>query len=422
MTRDPDIERVLDHWFTEGPTQMPTRFFDETLDRIDRAPQHRLARLQTRLLPMYPTLRFTAAAAVVLAVAGLGAVALTQTGGVGHAPPAGSGPLPAALQAQWQPVGTRELPGRSGPHPDNLDIVIGQTTTTIFDYHVDVRNAASLVGPDRIDLRAINMGWYWHCQVGDPGTYTFSLSSGDQHLTLTPGSDTCAERATILTGDWTRTHIGDLAPGRHVSAIWRPFDGGTSGQFSYAVPSGWADIDLGDTLSIIPRSNASEQAEIRLLASLVPESQDVACALIRPAAGSTPAAVAAWLANLPGLVVTSPTAVKIGGFSGVMVDVSVVPGWTNACASGRSGGSDASLGPREEASFVHTFSDSCCVGQGLESAPILVVAADLRVRYVLLDRADQQPLVIDIEAPDDPDWDRIVADAMTIVESFKFTR
>ena len=39
MTRDQDIERVLDQWFTEGPTQMPSRFLDDTLDRIDRAPR-----------------------------------------------------------------------------------------------------------------------------------------------------------------------------------------------------------------------------------------------------------------------------------------------------------------------------------------------------------------------------------------------
>ena len=319
--------------------------------------------------------------------------------------------VPAALQAEWQPVGTREWPGRPGPHPDNLDIIIGQTTTTIFDYHVDVLNAASLVGPDRLDLRALNMGWYWHCRVGDPGTYTFSLSSGDQQLTLTPVSDTCVERATILTGDWTRTDIGDLAPGRHVS-----------GQFSYVVPAGWASVGGFVWSSIIPRSNDSEQAEIRLLANVIPESHDAACALIRPAVGSTPAAVAAWLADLPGLVVTSPTAVKIGGLSGVMVDLSVVPGWTNACASGRSGGFDASLRPREDTSFVHTFSDPCCVGPGLVSAPILVVAADRRVRYLLLDRGDGQPLVIEIETPGNSDWDRTVVDAMTIVQGLEFIR
>ena len=30
MTPDNDIERVLDQWFAEGPTQMPGRFLDDT--------------------------------------------------------------------------------------------------------------------------------------------------------------------------------------------------------------------------------------------------------------------------------------------------------------------------------------------------------------------------------------------------------
>ena len=40
MTRDQDIERVLERWFTEGPTQMPDRLF-EYVDHIDRLPQRR---------------------------------------------------------------------------------------------------------------------------------------------------------------------------------------------------------------------------------------------------------------------------------------------------------------------------------------------------------------------------------------------
>jgi len=334
--------------------------------------------------------------------------------------------VPAALQAEWQPVGMREWPDRPGHHPDNLDIIIGQTTTTIFDYHVDVLNAASLVGPDRLEIRAINMGWYWHCRVGDRGTYSFSLSSGDQQLTLTPVSDTCLERATILTGDWTRTDIGDLAPGRHVAPNWPPFGDGTDGRFSYAsyvVPSGWASVGGFAWFSIIPRSNDAQQAEIRLLSRAVPESHDVACAFTRPEVGSTAVEVAAWLATLPGLVVTAPTPVKISGLSGVVVDLSVVPGWTNPCASVKSGGSDASPAPVHDAAYVHTFSDPCCVDERLVSAPLLVVAADLRVRYILLDRRDgQPPLVIAIEAHDDAQWDRTVVDAMTIAQSLEFTR
>jgi hypothetical protein len=45
MTSERDIERVLDHWFTERPTQVPDRVLDEVADRIGREPQ------QTAWLP-----------------------------------------------------------------------------------------------------------------------------------------------------------------------------------------------------------------------------------------------------------------------------------------------------------------------------------------------------------------------------------
>ena len=135
MTRDQDIERVLDRWFTEGPTQMPDRFLADTLDRIDRAPQRRLADLRTRLPAMHPMLRFAAAAAVVLAVAGLGAAALIADGrrrrsAVALDPVS----LPASLQAEWRPVGTRQHPLLSAHgQSTSMDIVIGPTTITIFE-------------------------------------------------------------------------------------------------------------------------------------------------------------------------------------------------------------------------------------------------------------------------------------------------
>src|SRR3954447_2419751 len=87
MRRDRDIERVLDRWFVDGPTQMPDQFFDAVLDRVDRIPQRRLARLQTRLLDMHLNLRLVAAAATIIVVAGFGAVWFNQSRGVAVAGP-----------------------------------------------------------------------------------------------------------------------------------------------------------------------------------------------------------------------------------------------------------------------------------------------------------------------------------------------
>ena len=90
MTRDQDIERVLERWFTEGPTQMPDRLF-EFVDHIDRLPQRRRARL-TRFVAMNSTYRLAAAAVAILFVGVAGAVFLTRPAGVGTEP----SPTPSA--------------------------------------------------------------------------------------------------------------------------------------------------------------------------------------------------------------------------------------------------------------------------------------------------------------------------------------
>src|SRR5829696_4459064 len=68
MTRDREIERVLDAFYAEGPTEMPDRVFLGVFDRIDRVPQRRLARLETRINAMTVNLRFVAAAAIAVGV------------------------------------------------------------------------------------------------------------------------------------------------------------------------------------------------------------------------------------------------------------------------------------------------------------------------------------------------------------------
>ena len=107
MTPDHDIERVLDRWFTEGPTQMPDRFLDDTLDRIDRAPRPRLAGLRTRLpvhgCPSSVRRRRRGRAGRGRDRCGL----LIRTGAPGSRRRPEPATLPASLQAQWRPVGTR---------------------------------------------------------------------------------------------------------------------------------------------------------------------------------------------------------------------------------------------------------------------------------------------------------------------------
>jgi hypothetical protein len=404
MTPDQDIERVLDRWLTEGPTQMPSRFLDETFDRIDRAPHHRLAGLQTRLRALRPDIRFGAAAAVVLAAAGLALAALTQTGAVGRPPSAGSRLLPTSGEVVWQPVGTRQHPTISGGTGESdLGIVIDPTTITIYEWHGDIRNSASLVGTDRLDLRLIDnpvVQWgggprkVWPCDVGDAGTYSYRLSSGDRHLTLTAVDDACPERATILAGDWIRTDLGDITPGRHVAQVFRPFGGGTSGQFSYSVPTGWAESqeDAGGLSLWMPA--VAGVPSIGVFSNVVPlsNSPDAGCAASPADVQRTPAAIAAWLATR--VVVTTPTPITIGGLSGVMVDASA----------------DPSLVTCPDLFFDFTYQAAAAI------------SGEHRARYFILDRGDGQILLISIDTSAEGTWDGAIANAMPVVQSFEFIR
>lgn len=125
MTSDRDIERVLDYWFTERPTQVADRVFDGVADRIARQPQQPTWRLDWRRYVMNTNVKFAAGLIAVLAVAVIGynllAAGSSGTGGPGATPspsPTGSpNTLSSALfapgirveaPANWQVVGDSE--------------------------------------------------------------------------------------------------------------------------------------------------------------------------------------------------------------------------------------------------------------------------------------------------------------------------
>ena len=91
MTSERDIERVLDHWFAERPTQVADRVLDEVADRIARQPQQPAWRVPRRDSHMNINLKalVAIAAIVVVAVAGF-AVLRPSSSGIG---------VPAATEA-----------------------------------------------------------------------------------------------------------------------------------------------------------------------------------------------------------------------------------------------------------------------------------------------------------------------------------
>ena len=113
-------------------------------------------------------------------------------------------------------------------------------------------------------------------------------------------------------------------------------------------------------------------------------------------------ALSDWLRTLPGLVVSAPTEVTIGGLRGIMVDLSMAPGWTPTCDAG-----------------LYTFSLSGSDGGDWSNRLRLIGTG--RARYILLDRGDGSALVVDIEAPA-ADWDAFLTDVQPVLDGLEFTR
>ena len=98
MTQQRDIERLLDHWFSDGPDRAPDRVVDVLVDRIDRQAQRPAWRLQGRQAPVNAYAKIAVAAAAVLLVAVIGYNVLPgQSGGVGG--PATASPAPTSSPA-----------------------------------------------------------------------------------------------------------------------------------------------------------------------------------------------------------------------------------------------------------------------------------------------------------------------------------
>lgn len=101
MTGQRDIDRVLDHWFEDGPSEIADRVVDDALLTIDHTTQRRGVLRLPRRRKMNSTMRLAAIGVAVLAIVAIGA-GLFQRGGttnVGGAAPAS--PLLASPSLAW---------------------------------------------------------------------------------------------------------------------------------------------------------------------------------------------------------------------------------------------------------------------------------------------------------------------------------
>ena len=87
MTKERDVERLLDRWFSERPIEVADRVLDDVADRIGRQPQQPAWRVSWRDSQMQTNLKtfLAAAAIIVIAVVGFAVLRPGSTSNVGGA-------------------------------------------------------------------------------------------------------------------------------------------------------------------------------------------------------------------------------------------------------------------------------------------------------------------------------------------------
>ncbi len=185
-----------------------------------------------------------------------------------------------------------------------------------------------------------------------------------------------------------------LPAGTHTSTGFQP-------PVTFTVPDGWwKPSDGASFLSLQPVT--SDVVGIHLFRDPLPASQDPTCPTTpEPGVAATSLALAAWIRSLPGLVVSSPRLVEVGGLRGTEIDVAIRSDWTA----------------------------SCPFANGLPTVPLFVgadgnlrwvAAGSERLRLSLLDVPGGGTVVVDIDAFDGSFWDDLLAAATPIVRSFAF--
>jgi len=307
-------------------------------------------------------------------------------------------------------------------------MVIGATDLRLEVYYADLDSRLSIDQNGNIAVTLDTTQEFladdrWQCTIGDSGTYSFRLSGDGQTLTLAAVQDACRVRASILSGDWSRWPCpnpdslcgSELTPGAHEATFEgdpaTPFNPAISG-FAYSVPVGWSSV--GGTF--LSRRNDPTATFIYVSLDVAAASQRPDCAnQVQAGVGSTAAALTSWLAALPGLSSTPPAPITIGGYEGLMVDVSVAPDWVTPCHNSGNWSSDGTPSARFLLTLTQGSGPSSSAGGGR------ALVGDGHARYIVLDVGNGHNVLIEVAARDTATWNDLVAAAMPVIETFQFS-
>jgi hypothetical protein len=434
MTTERDFDRIAQAWLEESPDEAPAQAIAAVLQAIDSTPQVRSSwrRLIWRSYAMN-RLSIALAAAAVVAVAG---TFLLFRAGI--PPGVGSSPTPAALTSSSGPAASPSgsAPAAGGPIPSELRGVwmgdhrglVAQSAGTAIQFTQNsfvlrqsagsaaefLQSTASATGAAQIRLESAAASDA--CAKGDVGTYSWSLTPSGRTLTITEKQDACPTRAGGLDGVWwlmacptpDDNCLGVVDAGTYKSQFIGPrLDRGGAwapnfGAVTYTVPDGWANSsDWPESFGLVPATEAP-LAEVDRSRQLGISTQPTAMTQDKPCSDADDSGVGksvnnlvAWLRTVPGLVTTAPTAITIDGRPGQWVDVRLDPAWRKTC-------------PGETKPIVTYLN------------PGTAISGTERERAILLDLGDGDVVEIMVWARDQAAFDSFIAEAMPIVESFRF--
>jgi hypothetical protein len=198
---------------------------------------------------------------------------------------------------------------------------------------------------------------------------------------------------------------GGAGPSGSPSPAGLPAGAYTSRTFAPAVtatlPAGWWNpSDDADYFALQPVE--SDQVGIHVFRTPRAASQDAACPLTAaPGVDSGSVGLLTWIRARPGLAVSNPRLVVVGGLSGTEIDIHIADGWTA----------------------------SCPFANGIPTVPLFiggsgslrwVIAGSERLRLDILDVPAGGMVVVDQDAFDGADFDSFVNAAAPIVRSLRF--
>ena len=380
MNERPDIDRVLGHWFEDGPTAMPDRVVDVVARRIRLRPQRRSWRLLRRS-PMRTPIAYGLAAAAVLVVAVVGFNLLPKSPSVG-------GPLATATTAPTETSeGSSSSPASTVVDASAFGVPLTLTLSGGWTLHV--------IEPTNLELfwGGVDLGFHPLGKVTLPGVTVADPwipvpadfvdwiqqrpeFTSFQTRPVTIGGQTGTEidaEFVWKTGtpkrDFLRYTTGawlydQYAQGNKIRFVYIP---GPSGDgFIIVMNAGAADFDaaaaaldvvLGTVQFHAPTAYQTRSFEVPLALTLVagwttgaettgnlelrhsdlsldPGIQSIASLRAPSAPGRAPEPwptdFRAWLANQPEFTPGPPVSVTVGGRPGTQVDVDVSLSATDA--------------------------------------------------------------------------------------------